>query len=118
MIINLVYFKNMFKNLCIPESCNKNISHQLFDYQIITFVNSQHENKNSKYDFVLKNRFETFVLKLLVCKNESELKYILHSIFRDYWQFNTSTKLPSHTRFIQVAILDRTLNIDAKIIYS
>ena len=30
----------------------------------ITFVNSQRENTNSKGDVVLKNRFETFVLKI------------------------------------------------------
>ena len=30
------------KNICIPESFNTNISHQLFDYTI-TFVNSQHQ---------------------------------------------------------------------------
>ena len=38
--------------LCIPESFDMNISHQLFDYKI------QHENINSKGDFVFKNRFE------------------------------------------------------------
>ena len=48
---------------CIPKSFNKKISHQLFDYTI-TFANSKHYNKNSKGDFVLKNRFETFVLKI------------------------------------------------------
>ena len=30
-----------YKNICIPESFNTNILHQLFDYTI-TFVNSQH----------------------------------------------------------------------------
>ena len=30
----------------------------------ITFVNSQRENTNSIGDFVLRNRFETFVLKI------------------------------------------------------
>ena len=44
-----------------------NISHQLFDYKI-TFVNSQGDNTNSKGGFVLKNRFETIVLRLLVYK--------------------------------------------------
>ena len=42
---------------CLPESFNKNISHQLFDYTI-TFVNSQHLNTSSKGDFVLKNMFK------------------------------------------------------------
>ena len=37
----------------IPESFNKNISQQLFDYTI-TFMISQLENQNSKVDFVLK----------------------------------------------------------------
>ena len=48
--------------ICIPENLNANISHQLFQYKI-TFVNSQLENTNSKGDFVLKNRVQTFVLK-------------------------------------------------------
>ena len=34
----------------------------VFDYKI-TFVNSQHKNTDSKGDFILKTRFETFVLK-------------------------------------------------------
>ena len=38
-----------------------NISHQLFDYTI-TFVNSQHENTNSRDDFVLKNRYTKKIL--------------------------------------------------------
>ena len=42
---------------------NKKISHHLFDYKI-TFVNSQREKTNSKSDFVFKNWFETFVLKI------------------------------------------------------
>ena len=49
--------------LIITERFNTNISHQLFDYRI-TFMNSQCENTNSKGDFVLKNRFETSVLKI------------------------------------------------------
>ena len=49
----------------IQESFNTNISHQLFDYKII-FVNSQLENANSNGDFVLKNKFETFALKISV----------------------------------------------------
>ena len=46
----------------IPESFNTNISQQHFD--IITFVNSQHEKTNSKGDFVLKKWFETLILKI------------------------------------------------------
>ena len=41
-------------NLCIPESFNSNIPHQLFDC-IITFENSQLEKANSKGDFVVQN---------------------------------------------------------------
>ena len=48
--------------LYITISCDTNISHPLFDYKI-TFENSQHENTNSKGDFVLKNRFQAFILK-------------------------------------------------------
>ena len=51
-------FINIFVH--ITESFNKKISHQLLDYKR-TFVNSQRENTNSKGDFVLKNRLETFV---------------------------------------------------------
>ena len=40
--------------ICIPESFHSNISYELF-HSIITFVNSQLENTNSKGDFVLKN---------------------------------------------------------------
>ena len=47
-----------------------NISHQLFDYKI-SFVNSQLENTYSKGDFVIKNSFETFVLRFPVYKNKS-----------------------------------------------
>ena len=43
--------------LCIPQSFNTNILHQLF-YCKITFVNSQPENTNSNIDFVLKTRFK------------------------------------------------------------
>ena len=51
------------KLFCIPDTFNTNISRQLFEY-IIIFVNSQLENTNLKGDFVLKNQFETFVLKI------------------------------------------------------
>ena len=40
-----------------------NILHKLFDFKI-TFANYQCEYKNSKVDFVLKNEFGTFVLKI------------------------------------------------------
>ena len=53
---------NRIKFLCIPGSLNTNIIHRL-EYTI-TFVNSQRENTNSKGDIVLKNKFETFVLKI------------------------------------------------------
>ena len=55
---------------CIPESFTTNISHQLFDYKI-TFVNSQLEKTNFKSDFILKNRFETFVLNISGIKDKS-----------------------------------------------
>ena len=54
----------MFLDFVIPESFNTNISYQLFDYKI-AFVRSQLENTNVKSDFVLKNRFETSVLKVI-----------------------------------------------------
>ena len=40
-----------------------------FDYKI-TFVNSQLQNTNSKGDFVVKPRFETFVLKITGIQNK------------------------------------------------
>ena len=43
-----------------------------FDYKI-TFLNSQVENTNSKSDFVLKKRFEKFVLKISDKQNKSDL---------------------------------------------
>ena len=48
---------------------NMNISLQLLDYKI-TFM-------NSKGDFVLENRFETFVFKIsgIQNKSDSETKY-------------------------------------------
>ena len=43
------------------------------------FVNSQNGNYNSKGDFVLKNRFEIFVLKKSGIQNKSESKiYIIY----------------------------------------
>ena len=60
----------MFFVFCILESFNSIISHQLFGY-IITFVNLQHENTNSKGDFVRKNRFKMFVLKISGIQNKT-----------------------------------------------
>ena len=59
--------------ICISESFNTNISHQLFDHKI-AFMNSQYENTNSKSDFVLKKTFKTIVLKISVIKNHLRLK--------------------------------------------
>jgi hypothetical protein len=56
--------------ICIPESFNTKISHQLFDYKI-TSVNSQHENINLKSDFVLKTNFKRSFEIYLVNKNKS-----------------------------------------------
>ena len=50
------YLCTQYNIICIPVSFNKNISQKLFDYKI-TFVNSQHENANSKCDFVIINRY-------------------------------------------------------------
>ena len=49
-----------FRNntICIAESFDTNISHQLFDYTI-TFMNPQHLNSNSKGDILLKNRIKS-----------------------------------------------------------
>jgi hypothetical protein len=57
------YIEQVNNFICIPESFDTNISHQLFNYKI-TSVHSQRENTNSKGEFVLKNRFITFVLKI------------------------------------------------------
>ena len=50
----IVWIQN---KIWIPESFKTNISHQLFFFYKITYVNSQRENTNSKGDFVLKNLF-------------------------------------------------------------
>ena len=68
IIMSVVYvciIQNKLNNniYCIQESFNTNISLQLFEYKI-TFVNSYLENTNSKGDFVLKNWFESFFLKM------------------------------------------------------
>ena len=51
IVILSTFEESLTKVICIPESFNTNISHQLFDY-IITYVNSQHQNSLSKGDFV------------------------------------------------------------------
>ena len=64
-LINLIIHVNQksVKTICIPEGFNTHISHHLFDYKI-TLVNSQHENSNLKSYFVLKNRFQMYVLMI------------------------------------------------------
>ena len=60
---------------CIPKSFNTNISHQLFDdKQKITFVNTQHENTNSKGDLVLR-----FKVRFLVFKTKFESKIYINT---------------------------------------
>ena len=46
--------------IIVNQKANTNISHQVFDHNI-TFLNLQRKKTNSKGDFVLKNRFDTFV---------------------------------------------------------
>ena len=46
-------------NFGMPESFVTNISHQLYHCEI-TFVNSQHENTNSKGDLYSKTGFKDF----------------------------------------------------------
>ena len=70
----LSYFHVKDDVCCIPESFNKNISHQLFDDKI-TFVNSQHEYTNSKGDFVLKNPFGIVVKIFDIQKNLLQIWY-------------------------------------------
>ena len=50
-------------NLCIPESLVRTF-HTSFLTTKQPFINSQHENTNSKGDFVLTNRFKTLVVKI------------------------------------------------------
>ena len=65
LIIQMDYtlFVQNKKICCTPESFNTNISHQ----------NSQHYNTNSKGDFVLKNRFKTFVFKISGIQKQIQL---------------------------------------------
>ena len=64
----------MNNNVCIPESFNTNISHQLFDYTI-TLVNSQHKNTNSKDDSVHRNWVKTFGLKFFSIQKYIKLRF-------------------------------------------
>ena len=63
IVISFIKILKHINKIFIPESFNTNISHQIFDNKV-TFVNSQPKNTNSKGDFVLQNRVETFVLKI------------------------------------------------------
>ena len=54
---------SVFKIILNTKSFKMPILHQLYDYKISP-VNSHRENTNSKGDFVFKNRFETFFLKI------------------------------------------------------
>ena len=77
------------KSYCIPESFNT-IFHTIF--LLITFVNSQHEKSNSKGEFVLKKRFETFVYRFLVYKKN--LTQIQLRLFRQTkYESNTYIKV-------------------------
>ena len=67
----------IFKQFCIPESLNTNISQQLFDYKI-NFVIFQRENTNSKDDFVLKTCFNLYFKDFWYTKWDlSQKKYII-----------------------------------------
>ena len=52
---------NVIKIICIAENFDTTFHTSFLK---ITFVNSHLKNTNSKGDFVLKNRFETSVLKI------------------------------------------------------
>ena len=72
----LQIFKRPLKNkneFCIPVSINTKLS-QLFYYKI-TFVNSQHDNSNSKGHFLLKNELKRSFKRFLVYNNKLESKY-------------------------------------------
>ena len=77
-VVKIVIKINAFQT---GHSFNTSISHQLFDNKI-TLVNSQRENTNSKGDFVLKNWFDTFALKIFGIQ-----KYIL--VKNIYFLLNT-----------------------------
>ena len=67
--------QNKNLNICLPEIFNTNVSQQFFLCKITT-MNLQHQNTNSKGDFVLKNRFETFIFKNLLYKHKSDLDFV------------------------------------------
>ena len=54
----------MNQNIAITNICIFVYKHFTPFYYKITFVNLQHMNTNSKGDFLLKNQFETFFLKI------------------------------------------------------
>ena len=54
--LKIYYQYKYIINICLPESFDMDISHQLSNCKI-TFVDSQHENTNSKGDFMLKTQF-------------------------------------------------------------
>ena len=54
--IAFVMLKNKQKYILVYQIALIRTFHTRFDYKI-TFVNSQHEETNSKGDFILKNRF-------------------------------------------------------------
>ena len=64
----------VFNIFCLPENFNTNILHQLFDYTL-TFVNSHHQNTNSKCDLDSKT-FNNQELHIHQTKSESKI-YIL-----------------------------------------
>ena len=64
--IIIVYQKALIRTLLIRFVYQKSLTHSsyhLIDCKI-TFVISQRKNTNSEGNFVLKNRFETFVFKI------------------------------------------------------
>ena len=67
-------------SICIPESFNTNISHQVFDYKI-TFVNSQYENSNSKVILYSKAGFKRSFSRFRLNKNKSESKIYIICIY-------------------------------------
>ena len=83
-------------NLCIQGNFNTNISYRLFSYKI-TFVNSQHENTNSKCDFVIKNWVSKFVFKISgkYTKLNLSKKYIFPKITFD----KSPIKVPNNSLY-------------------
>ena len=81
----------IFKWVCIPESFNTNISHQLFDYTI-TFVNSQHKKTNSKGDFVPKKGSISVIIKNIW------LRFGMTNFINKH--FNLRFKIPTTQNFL------------------